>query len=420
MGQSWDVCVIGAGAAGLMAGIYAARGGARTVIVEASTTAGRKLLVTGRGRCNITHDCTVEEFLRACRPYDRFLRHSIHSFGPGKVLEFFHGRGLATKIEPDGCIFPESDRAGDVKRILLDYANETDVQFAYGRTVHQIRRSENGFEIVTDKETLSSRCVILAAGGMSWPQTGTPRNGYELVRHLGHTIIAPRAALIPLVTREDWPRQLQGVGIPDTIISARVGGKTIMERGPLMFTEDGIGGPGVLNLSRRITDELDGNLGVEVKVDLLPETATEVFEQRLIEQAAKHPKKAATTVLAEYFPKAMAGRLCELAGMGTEQTIGQLSKPIRKDLVRQVKELPLTIVTTRPIEEAIVTRGGVDLREIDSKTMASKICPGLYFAGEVMNVDGPCGGYNLTIAFATGALAGMSILTQSRKDAKTT
>ena len=220
-GKCVDVCVIGAGPAGLMAGIFAARGGARTAIVEASTTAGRKLLVTGRGRCNITHDCTVDEFLRACRPFDRFLRHSIHSFGPGKVLEFFHGRGLATKTEPDGCIFPVSDRAGDVKQILLECADEAGVQFAYGRIVRDIRKTEDGFEIQMDGQTLQSRCVVLAAGGMSWPQTGTPRNGFELARQLGHTIIPPKAALIPLVTREEWPGSLQGVGVTDTIVSAQ-------------------------------------------------------------------------------------------------------------------------------------------------------------------------------------------------------
>ncbi len=408
MGQSWDVVVIGAGPAGLMAGIFAARGGARTLIVEASTTAGRKLLVTGRGRCNITHDCMIDEFLRACRPYDRFLRHSIHTFGPGKVLEFLHEHGLATKTEPDGCIFPKSDRASDVKRILLETANEAGTRFAYGRIIREIRKSEDGFEISTDKEIFNSRCVVLAAGGMSWPQTGTPRNGYELARQLGHMIVEPRAALIPLVTGEDWPGRFQGVGIPDTIVSTRINGKNISQRGPLMFTENGIGGPGILNFSRDIVESLNGTSGVEVKVDFLPETKAEAFEQGLIEQAAKHPKKAAATVLTEYFPKAMASQLCALAGMGAEQTIGQMSKSIRKGLVRQVKELPLTIITTRPIEEAIVTRGGVDIQQIDGKTMESIICPGLYFAGEVMNADGPCGGYNLTIAFATGALAGMS------------
>ena len=408
MGQIADVCVIGAGAAGLMAGIFAARGGARTAVVEASTTAGRKLLVTGRGRCNITHDCTVDEFLRACRPFDRFLRHSIHSFGPGKVLEFFHGRGLASKTEPDGCIFPVSDRAGDVKQILLECADEAGVRFAYGRIVRQIRRIEDGFEIQIEGQTLQSRCVILAAGGMSWPQTGTPRNGFELARQLGHTNVASRAALIPLVTREEWPSQLQGMGVTDTIVSARIGGKTISQRGPLMFTEDGIGGPGVLNLSREITDGLDGDSTVEVRVDLMAYLPVDFFENWLIKQAAAHPKKTVATVMAGVLRKGLALQVCLLAGMRAEQTIGQMSKAMRKELIRQAKELTLVITATRPIEEAIVTRGGVELAAIDSKTMESKICPGLYFAGEVMNVDGPCGGYNLTIAFATGALAGMT------------
>jgi predicted Rossmann fold flavoprotein len=418
VGQSVDVCVIGAGPAGLMAGIFAARGGARTAIVEASTTAGRKLLVTGRGRCNITHDCTVDEFLRACRPFDRFLRHSIHTFGPGKVLEFFQGRGLATKTEPDGCIFPVSDRAGDVKQILLECADEAGVGFAYGRIVRKIRRAEDGFEIQMEDQTLHSRCVVLAAGGMSWPQTGTPRNGFELAQHLGHTIVSPKAALIPLVTREEWPGQLQGVGVTDTIVSARIGGKTVSQRGPLMFTEDGIGGPGVLNLSREITDGLDGDSTVEVRVDLMADMSIEFLEHWLIEQAAAYPKKTVATVLAGVLRKGLALRVCVQAGMGAEQTIGQMSKAMRRELIQQAKELPLSIAATRPIEEAIVTRGGVDIQQIDSKTMESRICPGLYFAGEVMNVDGPCGGYNLTIAFATGALAGKSSITQSRKDAK--
>ncbi len=403
-----DVCVIGAGPAGLTAAIYAAQNGATVSLVEASTTAGRKLLITGRGRCNITHNASIDEFLRACKPFDRFLRHSIHTFGPQKILDFLHRMGLATKIEPDGCIFPVSDRASDVKRILQDRADKAGVRFVYGRTVRNTRRNENGYEVIMDDHLFFSRCIILAMGGLSWPQTGSPRNGFDLARQLGHAVVPPRAALIPLVTRENWPGELQGVGVADTIVSARLDGKTISHRGPLMFTEDGIGGPGVLNLSREITDFLNGDSTVNVKIDLLPEVSGEQLKTWLIEQTSAHSRKTVATVLTHRFPKGLAAMLCTLAGGTLSWTMGQLNKDARRELIRRIKELPLTITATRPIEEAIITRGGVDIQQIDRKTMQSKICPGLYFAGEVINVDGPCGGYNLSIAFATGALAGMS------------
>lgn len=403
------VCVIGAGPAGLMAAIFSAEAGSSTTVIEANTSAGRKLLLTGAGRCNITHQAEPAELVREFGAKGRFLSFCLYQYPPQYVQDFFAGLGLRLKIEKDGCVFPVSDRAGDVRDVLVERAKRLGVRFLYGRRVSGIVKEEGGFIVRTAKEPVYAEKLIVATGGLSWPKTGSTGDGYRFARETGHTIVEPKASLVPLVTRQDWPKQLAGTAVEDVRVLARINKKKITTAGAIIFTEDGIGGPAVLNMSRYLTDYLPaGRTPIGISLDLAPQVIEVELETQITKLMAANPKKKVVNVLAEFVPKRLSAELCRQAGCGDELAAGQLKKDVRKKLVRFLKALPISVVSTRPIDEATVTHGGVSVTEIEPKTMESKICPGLFFAGEVIDADGPCGGYNLQICWSTGALAGQS------------
>jgi predicted Rossmann fold flavoprotein len=392
-----------------MAAIFSAEAGSSTTVIEANTSAGRKLLLTGAGRCNITHQAEPAELVREFGAKGRFLSFCLYQYPPQYVQDFFAGLGLRLKIEKDGCVFPVSDRAGDVRDVLVERAKRLGVRFLYGRRVSGIVKEEGGFIVRTAKEPVYAEKLIVATGGLSWPKTGSTGDGYRFARETGHTIVEPKASLVPLVTREDWPKQLAGTAVEDVRVLARINKKKITTAGAIIFTEDGIGGPAVLNMSRYLTDYLPaGRTPIGISLDLAPQVIEVELETQITKLMAANPKKKVVNVLAEFVPKRLSAELCRQAGCGDELAAGQLKKDVRKKLVRFLKALPISVVSTRPIDEATVTHGGVSVTEIEPKTMESKICPGLFFAGEVIDADGPCGGYNLQICWSTGALAGQS------------
>jgi predicted Rossmann fold flavoprotein len=404
-----DICIIGAGPAGVFAAIHAAQSGAETLIVERNTSACRKLLRTGRTRCNITHTGSVQDFIKAYGRSGRFLRHCLHEFSADDLRKYFAERGLKTKAEKNGCVFPVTDRATDVAWVLLDHAEECSVRFMYGRRVRTIQKQNGAFIITTDKDKISASIVIVATGGLSWPFTGSTGDGYEFAEALGHIAVPPKAALCPLLTAETWPGKLQGVGVSDVVIRAKPENKKLNVRGPLMFTGNGIGGPAVFDLSRLITEYLPNRDNpVRITVDLLPRYDSSQLDKEIVSICSQHPKKTVVAAVSRFISKSLATQLCELISLSQAHLCGQLTKTQRSSLVRLIKSLPLSIVAAAPVAEATITCGGVDTAEIDPETMQSKICKGLYFAGEVIDVDGPCGGYNLQIAFSTGRLAGRS------------
>jgi len=403
------ICIIGAGPAGLMAAIFSARTGARTMVIEANTNPGRKLLLTGAGRCNLTHQAVPREFVRAFGAKGRFLSYALYQFPPQDVQDYFAGLGLRTKIEKDGCVFSATDRAGDVRDGLVDQAKKLGVTFVYDRRVGGITKESGAFVVRASAELIDAGKLIVATGGLSWPQTGCTGDGYRFARHFGHTIIEPRASLVPVVTCETWPGQLAGTAVENVKISARLNGKKVNTSGAMIFTDDGIGGPAVLDMSRYLTDYLPaGGTPVAIVLDLVPHIEQALLETQMTERIGVNPKKKVPNILAEFVPKRLSAVLCRQAGCDDELEAGRLRKDIRKKLIRMLKETPLSIVRTRPIAEATVTRGGVSVAEVESRTMESKICPGLFFAGEVLDVDGPCGGYNLQACWSTAALAGSS------------
>jgi len=449
------VCIIGAGPAGLMSAIFAAQAGAKTVVIEKNTTAGRKLLLTGGGRCNLTHSGMVDDFVRAYGKSGRFLRHCLYEFSPDATREFFAEMGVATKVDEEDCVFPVSEqarldspasqarRAGEVRDALLGRCQQLGVQFVFGRGVERIEKHDNGFAVfaervistgvppiagrdeaeksikkqisrlgfasleMTTHEVLKTQKVIIATGGASYRATGSTGDGYKLAKSLGHTIVEPRPALVPLVAKEEWLGELAGASLDNVSISAMVEKKRVAVSGPIVFTQDGIGGPAVLDLSRLLADYLPAQKPIEIAVDVVPAMNETKLEEYLVGQLSQHSRKIIINVLFDFIPKKLAGLLCRQAGV-TDTTGSQLKKDQRRKVIQLLKKLPLSITATRPIDEATITRGGVATNEIDSKTMQSKICPGLFFAGEVIDADGPCGGYNLQICWSSAVLSGKS------------
>jgi len=405
--MTFDVCIVGGGAAGLMASVFAARSGAGVAVVERNTAVGRKLLRTGRGRCNITHDDSVEDFVRACDFCGRFLKHSLYEFSPEDTIKFFAKLGVKTKIEKDGQVFPVSEKAATVKNALLQEAQRLGVKFIYGRRVESIVKDEIGFTITAEPDTIKSKSVIIATGGKSWPALGSTGDGYNLAEKFGHTIIKPVPALTGLVTDSDWPGRLQGVAIANVKVSAKIAGKKIASTGPMMFTDKGIGGPAVLEFTRFAAESLaDIKDTIDVSIDLLAGQTEDDLREKLQNAAAANPRKKILSFLSELIPARLAVGIVLRAGIAEDIPLGQLAKKKRTKLIEALKHLKIPVTGSVGFKQATITRGGVDTKEIDPKTMQSKITPGLFFAGEVINADGPCGGYNLQIAWSTAALAG--------------
>jgi predicted Rossmann fold flavoprotein len=409
-----EICIIGAGPAGLMAAIHAAAS-APALVLESNAAAGRKLLLTGGGRCNFTHAGSPEEIARAFGKAGRFLRHALYELSPDDIREFFRTRGLASTVEPDGCVFPAGNRAADVLDVLMTEAQRLGSQLVYDSRVMAVAADDHDFVVRTEGRQITAARLIIATGGVSWPRTGSKGDGYRFAAYFGHAIVPPKAALVPLLTRETWPGELAGVPLPDVCIEAVAGTGKPAVRGNMLFTQNGIGGPAVLDLSRLLADDLSENApGVGIGIDVMPGLNPTQLDQQLRQKLQTDPKKTIANVLSEFVPRQFARLLCRLAPCDDDTQAGQLPAPQRRRLVDLIKRLPLHITGTEPIAKATVTHGGVRRDEIDPRTMESKLRPGLFFAGEVIDLDGPCGGYNLQMCWSTGALAGRSAARSAR------
>ncbi len=323
------------------------------------------------------------------------------------VSESSSVRGLADTVEPDGCVFPAHGGAIDVRDILVDEAQKLGIHFQYRSRVKGIAAEDGGFRIETEDHPVLAERVILATGGVSWPQTGSRGDGYRFAARLGHTVIPPKPALVPLITRETWPGELAGISLAGVRIWATVGGHKLATAGNMLFTQNGIGGPAVLDLSRLLADELSQEgADISIGIDVLPGMDEPQLNQRLRQECQAYPKKATANLLSDMVPRQFARTVCHLAQCNGDLQAGQLSAEKRRHLAATLKKVPLCVTGAEPIAKAIVTHGGVSRDQIDPRTMESKIRPGLFFAGEVIDLDGPCGGYNLQMCWSTGALAG--------------
>ncbi len=433
-GTDADVLVVGGGAAGLMAAGRAAEAGARVLLLEKTDRCGKKILVSGKQRCNLTNTADIKTFISMYGPNGRFLHSAFSRFFRPELLAFFERYGLAAKQERGGRIFPITDDAGDVVRAFGAYLAENGVRTLFHAGVQSIIRAEESrFVVRTARGSYASRCVILATGGASWPETGSAGDGYSLGASLGHTIVRPRPALVPLVVREQTlARSLDGVslrnvraaafrgeasGVDSSLVPARDYGRGAEKKprapllesrfGEMQFTRFGLGGPIILLLSLAVVDALDSG-PVSVLIDLKPAVAREQLRRRLQADLNASGKRHLATLLKDYVPAKMVDPLIALSGLDGALPAHRLDAAGRERLIGTLKALRFNVEAPLPLARAIVTAGGVALDEIDPRTMASRKLPGLFFCGEMMDIDADTGGYNLQAAFSTGYVAGES------------
>ena len=403
-----DVVVVGGGPAGLMASIAAARLGRRVVVVERLRRPGRKLLASGGGRCNLATTLPEAETLAAFGRRGRFVQPALAALSGSALRAMLHARGVPTHA-PDGRrVFPVSDRAADVLGALLDMAEEGGVRLRAGVGASALWLEGGRLTGVhTSAGRLAATRVILATGGMGYPDLGGSGAGYDLARQAGHTLVEPRPALVPLVTRETWPRRCAGIALPaarpriDLAKQPKAG-----VSGGVLFTHRGISGPAVLDLSGDVAVLLARHETVPVVLDLDPATPRDAWLARFGEWERAAGRRSVRTLLAEHLPWSLAEVVLALAGVDPHRRPSQVAAPLRRRLADRLTRLPLTVTGTEGWARAMVTRGGVALGEVDPQTLGSRRLPGLAFAGEILDLDGPTGGFNLQWAFASGFLAG--------------
>lgn len=401
------IAIIGGGAAGLMAAIGAANMGASVTLFEKNDRCGRKLAITGKGRCNLTNDCTIEEFLSNVPTNPRFLYSALGRFDTSDTKNFFEDAGVPLKVERGKRVFPVSDKADDVVRALVRKAKEAGVTFRYEKVISV--KSENGsIRTLESEEALYNvGAIVICTGGKSYPRTGSDGDGYAFARSLGHSVTKLRPSLVPLTSDSKICPSLQGLSLKNISLDIvrTLDGKTVYsDFGEMMFTHFGITGPTVLSASAHIPDITPGKY--EARINLKPALDEKTLDARIVSDFSKYSNKDFLNALSDLLPQKLIPVIVSLSGIDARKKVNSITKEERHSLIDVIRSLRISLSGFRPINEAIVTKGGVNVKEINPKTMESKICKGLYFAGEVIDVDAYTGGFNLQIAFATGLLAG--------------
>lgn len=398
-----DVLVIGGGAAGMAAAIAAAGAGARTVVVESNAVLGRKLRITGKGRCNVTNNCSPAEVLENVTRNPKFLTGVLFRHTPADVMAFFEERGVALKTERGRRVFPVSDKAADISRALEKEMELLGVCVVHD-TVDSLVLADGRCQGAHMRGgTIHASSVIVATGGMSYPATGSRGDGYRFARQAGMRLIPPMPSLIPIVTEEDTSA-LAGLSLKNVVLCVTRNGRIVFsEMGEMLFTHFGVSGPLVLSASAHMRESMDG---YEMTIDLKPALDEATLDARLIADLKKYAQRDFINALSDLLPQKLVEPVAAVSGVDPRKKAGAVTREERHSLARALKFFPLTPVRFRPIDEAIVTSGGVDVSGIHTKTMMSKTVPGLFFAGEVIDVDAYTGGYNLQIAFSTGVAAG--------------
>ncbi len=407
----WDVVVVGAGAAGLMAAISAAEYGARVLVLEKNRKPGVKILMSGGTRCNITHATDNRGIVAAYGTPGRFLHSALAAFSVQDTLDFFEAEGVATKVEETGKIFPVSNKALDVLNALLARLKRSGATLVLEEPLRDLILREPGFALITPGRVVSARRVILTSGGQSYPGSGTTGDGYSLTAKFGHTIVPPRPALVPITTTAPWVAELRGVTLPNVGVRILENDKPLIAaRGSLLFAHFGLSGPVILDVSRVISGH-PAPQTLRLELDFLPEKKEPDLDEWLRIETAAAGKKLLAAVLAILLPRRLCDALLPLAQLPADRKAAALSKPDRLRLTGSVKRLLVPISGTLGFGKAEVTAGGVALDEIDSRSMQSKLVPDLFLAGELLDLDGPIGGFNFQAAWSTGWLAGRSAAT---------
>lgn len=401
------VVVIGGGAAGLFcAGFIAQKH--KVIIIEHSDMCGKKLLVTGKGRCNVTNDSDEETILKNIRTNPKFMFSSIYQFPPAKVMEFFENMGVALKTERGRRVFPVSDKALDIKKALERHCKNAEIVYDDAESLILQDGAAKGVKLKSGKEIYADK-VIVATGGLSYRQTGSTGDGYKFARQAGHTVVTPTASLVPLVENGSMCREMMGLSLKNVNLSLVYKNKKVFsEQGEMLFTHFGISGPLVLSASCHIKDK--DIQQYKAVIDMKPALSNEALYKRICEDFEKLHTKKAVNSLEWLLPKSMIPVMLKVWGIDTDKPINQITRQERLRLVEVMKNFEIPINSKYKLDIAVITSGGVSVKELNPKTMQSKICENLYFIGEVIDVDAYTGGYNLQIAFSTAYAAAQSVL----------
>ena len=407
------VVVIGGGAAGLMAAVIAGREGAKVTLLEKMNYVGKKMGITGKGRCNITNACDMSDFIKNTPGNGKFLYGAYERFTNEDLLQLLHDAGLETKVERGGRVFPASDSALDVRNTFMKLMKHCGVDVHLEEPVKKLLVDDGVVTgVVTDRETYHADAVVIATGGKSYPATGSTGDGYILAAQVGHKITDIRPSLVPIVTEESWVKDLMGISLRNVELSVVAKNKVQAKMfGEMMFTHFGITGPIVLSLSHTVGKLMrKKNIGtIGLDINLKPALSPETLDKRLQKDFDLYSKKQLINGMKDLLPSRLIPLIIELAGIDPQKPINQISKEERQQIGYMLQHMPLTVKGLRPVEEAIVTAGGISLKEFNPKTMESKLVKGLYGAGEVLDIDAFTGGYNLQAAFSTGYVAAMHI-----------
>ncbi|MGE5329575.1 MAG: NAD(P)/FAD-dependent oxidoreductase [Deltaproteobacteria bacterium] len=414
-----NVIVTGAGPAGLFAGIFAQENRAKVTILEKMDRPARKLMITGKGRCNLTNIAELQDFIQNIPGNGVFLYSALHKFDNQRLIEFLNDIGVSTKVERGGRVFPQSDSAVDTANAIISYVKKKNIELSCNAECEKLIIENKCIQAVQLKDGRVYECdaLILATGGMSYPKTGSTGDGYKLAKEAGHTIIQPKPSLVPLVAKEKWIAELMGLSLKNVSIKLVYKGKNILyeDFGEMLFTHFGVSGPIIISSSRHILDlfyfkDKKMEVGDDLKlfIDYKPALIFEKLDERIQRDFIKYSNKEFKNSLDDLLPKKLIPVIVRLSEINPDKVVNQISKVERLRLVNLLKNFELTITGFRPIDEAIITAGGIAANEINPSTMESKLVKGLYFAGEIIDVDGYTGGYNLQIAFSTGYTAGIS------------
>jgi len=404
--NTYDIAVIGAGAAGSMTAILAGKSNKKVVLIEKNKLLGKKILITGKGRCNLTNTASLDTFIEVFGKSGSFLRSAFFKFFNQDLIDFFESNGLKLKVERQGRVFPDTDRAASVTETLSKILKISKVKILYSAHLLNIVKKDNFFILnIKSHDKIKTKKVILTTGGKSYKETGSTGDGFRIAESMGHKIASLKPALVPIKTKETWVKKVQGLSLRNVRITLIFGKKKVISTiGEMLFTHFGISGPLVLDLSGRIVDMLSEYKKVNMFIDLKPGLTEDKLNQKLINEFKSN--KRLKNVMKDMLPQRLIAIALDITKLDSEKEVNQITHKERKSLIDFLKKLPLTIISALSLEEAMVTSGGVSTKEINPRTMESKLVPGLYFAGEIIEGAAKSGGYNLQQAFSTGFLAG--------------
>lgn len=409
--KSKKVIVVGGGAAGMFAAYFAASAGNKVILLEKNEKLGKKIYITGKGRCNITNACDVEELFDNVKSNSKFLYSAFYGFDNIRVVDFFESHGMPTKVERGNRVFPVSDKSSDVIFTLQRALKEQNVEVRLNTAVKNLNFSDEKVTGVTliDGTIIDADAVIVATGGLSYPSTGSRGDGYRMAESAGHTVTECTPSLVPFNVKEQWVKELQGLSLKNTAISIYNGKKKLYEDfGEMLFTHFGVSGPMILSASASIKQSLIKQ-PLTMYIDLKPALTQEALDKRILREFEEAKNKQFKNSINRLLPAKMIPVIIELSGIDPDKKVNEISKEERNDLLMLFKKLPVTLNGPRGWNEAIITKGGIKVKEINPSTMESKLVKNLFFAGEVLDLDAYTGGFNLQIAWSTGYLAGSSV-----------